>query len=314
MDSSFSMDKARIHYQTRVLVFCTMDLIPLNSGSNFIFFFAGNEACLAADAFIDIDDYSELAHRLGLLRDLNGCFKVGCIAREFVPFTRDQNLGVLVSSPAVLHTAGSRRNDDGDTSTSSGLTVLVLDQYFVTFVDAAGFRIFRVDVNGGHRLDFKQIRRIAAGLGVRDVRRTSTVDQFDRIFCCRLIRLDINRNRAEVVHLSDVGRQLDFAGRSIEARLTVVTEQTFFIFERLLFCTLDLSHVWQILLSVCVCRPPFFQDGVAGFDRIAVEEVFRIIDQAAELKCDPPVFLGFAHGLNRVLTETLLPACVPNGA
>ena len=46
-------------------IFCTMDLIPLDSGSNFIFFFAGNEACLAADAFIDIDDYSELAHRLG---------------------------------------------------------------------------------------------------------------------------------------------------------------------------------------------------------------------------------------------------------
>ena len=76
-------------------IFCTMDLIPLDSGSNFIFFFAGNEACLTADAFIDIDDYSELAHRLGLLRDLNGCFKVGCIAREFVPFARDQNLGVL---------------------------------------------------------------------------------------------------------------------------------------------------------------------------------------------------------------------------
>ena len=29
-------------------IFCTMDLIPLDSGSNFIFFFAGNEACLAS--------------------------------------------------------------------------------------------------------------------------------------------------------------------------------------------------------------------------------------------------------------------------
>ena len=78
-----------------------------------------------------------------------------------------------------------------------------------------------------------------------------------------------------------------------------MTEKTFFVFERLLFCTLNLSHVRQVLLSVGVCRTPFLQDGVAGFDRIAVEEVLRVVDQAAELQGNPPVFLGFTHGLNR---------------
>ncbi len=80
------------------------------------------------------------------------------------------------------------------------------------------------------------------------------------------------------MHLRNIGRQLDLAGRCIETWLTVVTEKAFFVFERLLFCTLNLSHIRQVLLSVGICGAPFFQDGVACLDRIAVKEVFRIIN------------------------------------
>ena len=39
-----------------------------------------------------------------------------------------------------------------------------------------------------------------------------------------------------------------------------------------------LPPVRQVLLSVGICGAPFFQDGVACLDRIAVKEVFRIIN------------------------------------
>ena len=41
------------------------------------------------------------------------------------------------------------------------------------------------------------------------------------------------------------------------------------------------------------------KDEVEGLFRIAVEEVLRVVDQAAELQGNPPVFLGFTHGFNR---------------
>ena len=114
---------------------------------------------------------------------------------------RDHHLGFLVAAPAVLGVDHAGLTEDRDAHARTDLRLGVGRNHpdAVAFLEAAGLGVLRMHVDGGFGFKFEQVRLVAAGLRVRDVRTTRAVDKLEREFLRGLRGLDVLGEAGEAV-------------------------------------------------------------------------------------------------------------------